>query len=377
MVLWLICAVLTAGLVYVLARPLVMAVEDSAAAEPAIQIYRDQLAEIEADCSRGLLGPDEANAARIEISRRLLAASDAAGDTARRPRRLEPRRAFVALAIVVPAAALGLYMMLGSPGVPTAARGGQIAIDPGKASIGELVARVEQRLRERPDDGQGWDVIAPIYLRTSRYPEATQAFERAIRLLGESPGRLSGLGEASMMASGGVVTEDARKAFARLLALQPESPEPHFWLALAKEQDGLLKEAAADYRALLARKDAATAPWRSLVEERLKEAEGRIAAGLVLPAGRGPTAEAMAAAAELPPDEQARAIDEMVNGLAERLKQNGADGEGWQRLVRSYVVLGRRDEALKALANGRNALSGDGEALSNLNALAQTLGLGS
>jgi cytochrome c-type biogenesis protein CcmH len=377
MLFWFLCAVMTAAVVYAVTRPLMAArtgTRNPGAAD--LAVYRDQLKEIEADRARGVLGSAEAEAARVEISRRLLACADAQ----QRPAALAaaPGAAKIVLAAVtagVPLAALALYLAFGSPGLPDQPSAPQERLALEKASVAQLVAQVEARLRERPEDGKGWDVIAPVYLAQERYQEAAQAFAKAIRLLGESTKRLAGFAEATVLANNGVVSEEARQAYEKILRLEPGRLEPRFWLALAKEQDGDLARAARDYESLLAEAPA-DAAWRGAVEERLRLVRGRLAAGNV-PSAAGPTAEDVAAADKLPAEDRARMIRQMVEGLAARLRADGKDLAGWQRLLRVYAVLGEKDEALRALAEARKAFAGDSAALSQLDALAASLGLGS
>ncbi|HJZ42159.1 MAG TPA: tetratricopeptide repeat protein, partial [Hyphomicrobiaceae bacterium] len=243
------------------------------------------------------------------------------------------------------------------------------------AQLGELVAKVEARLRERPEDAEGWDVIAPVYLRLGRFRDAADAFDRAARLKGETVKRLAGFAEATVLGADGVVTEDARLAYEKILKLEPGRAEARFWLALAKEQDGKLADAVTEYKALLSESPAA-APWRTALEQRIAEVSQRLS-GTQTPAPRGPTVEDVAAAEKLIPGDRARMIAQMVDGLAQRLKRDGRDLAGWLRLVNAYVVLGRKDDALTALADARKTFGGDEKALSELAALAKSLGLGS
>jgi cytochrome c-type biogenesis protein CcmH len=376
MLFWLFCAVMTAAVVYAIARPLLSpptGALDPAAAD--LEIYRDQLKEIEADRARGLLDAAEAEAARIEVSRRLLARADAAPRP--RARRGGPDAAKIAVAATtagVPLAALALYLAVGNPGLSGQPYARREAVKLDNAPVSQLVAKVEARLRERPEDGKGWDVIAPVYLTQQRYRDAAQAFANAIRLLGESTKRLAGFAEATVLANNGIVTEDARLAYEKILRLEPGRVEPRFWLALAKEQDGDLARAAQDYQNLLAEAPA-QAPWRSAVEERLTAVRSRLAAGTAL-ARPGPTAEELAAGDKLPAHDSALMIRQMVERLATRLKTNGQDLAGWQRLVHAYAMLGEKDKALRALAEARNAFAGDNASLSQLDALAESLGLG-
>ncbi|MCZ7595273.1 MAG: hypothetical protein M5U16_10455 [Hyphomicrobium sp.] len=215
------------------------------------------------------------------------------------------------------------------------------------------------------------------------FTQAAEAFQRATRLLGESPKRLAGFARASIMVQNGVVGEPARQAYEKLRALEPAQLEPQVWLAIAREQDGDLTGAEAEYRRLL---PGAEEPWKGLLEARLKSVSERLGkaapsagAKADAPAEAPNTrpADAMAAAAAMSPAERERFIGEMVDGLAARLKANGNDLQGWMRLVRSYMVLGRRDEATTALNSARGQFAGDEKSLAELNVLAQSLGLGS
>jgi cytochrome c-type biogenesis protein CcmH len=382
MLFWVLCAVLTAAALYVVTRPLSASAISSALAEQEAQselsVYRQQLQEIESDRARGVLLDSEADSARVEIQRRMLAraeeaAAEGAGEVC--TRKGSARVAFAGAAICVPLLSLALYLSFGSPGLPSQPHAQRSAIPIENATIAGLVAQVEARLQAHPEDGRGWDVIAPVYLRQGRFIDAARAYQRAIRLLGESPARLAGLGEAAVFANNGIVTEEARRAFERLIALEPKRPEARFWLALAKEQDGDLKTALTEYRTLLAEAPI-DAPWRAAVEERIAAVASRVTAE-----GRasapGPTAEDAAAAEKLSPAERAAMIDQMVERLANRLQENGRDLAGWQRLLRAYAVLGQREKAAVALAQARKAFAGDSASLATLEELARSLGLDS
>jgi cytochrome c-type biogenesis protein CcmH len=392
MLFWVISAAMVAAAVLALTWPLSrkagLARQE---ADADVAAYGQSLKEIEADRGRGLLSEEEAEAARIEVSRRLLARveaaerSSAAGVAASASSRVrEP--VFYAIALLIPAAAMGLYLALGSPALPDKPHAARLHQAPAKASIAELVVRVEERLRAHPEDGQGWDVIAPVYLRFERYQDAAQAYRNAIRLLGETPRRLIGLGESLARGRDGVVAEEARQAFERALALEAGNRAARFWLALAKEQDGRLSEALADFRALLAG-EPPEASSRTILEERISALTARLGGkGTASPPGdagtsgaardnRGPDAAEVAAAERLSPAERNAMISGMVEGLAKRLKQDGKDLPGWERLVRAYVVLGRRQDALEALAGARRAFAGDATSLAALDSLAQSLGL--
>ena len=376
MLLWVILACLTAIVLLVLLRPLARAdasgeahaVDSRGAFDAAI--YRDQLGEVESDRARGLIGEAEAEAARIEIARRLLAA-DGKEHTPNgvRSAGLAARAAMVGVAALLPLLALGFYLAYGSPGLPDQPLAMRLKDPANEQNLAALVSRVEARLREHPEDGQGWDVIAPVYLGWRRYGDAADAYEQAIRLLGPTAARLSGRGQALVLKNDGVVTEDARDVLDRALALDKALLEPRILLAIAKEQDGKFAEAIEDWRALLATAGT-NAPWRQMVEQRIALAEAELA-GKPLPQ---PPAD-MAAVENMSPAERQGMIESMVQGLATRLETQGDDLPGWLKLVRAYSVLDRKDEALKALARAKSQFNGNAAAIEQLDALAAELGL--
>ena len=387
MLVWIVLAGLTAVVLLVLLRPLAKAAPESNAPESFdAAVYRDQLAEIESDRARGLIGEKEAEAARIEIARRLLAADGKTQRSDRTKRRDATVKAVMAIVGAgLPLLALGLYLIYGSPRLPDQPLVARLQDPDSSRTLEALVARVETHLREHPEEGQGWEVIAPVYLRWRRYAEAADAYAQALRLLGPSATRLSGRGQALVLANNGVVTEDARSALERALDLDPTLIEPRILLAIVKEQDGQFQAAIEDWRALLSKADA-NAPWRELVEKRIAAAEAHLAGKPMneaqTPAPQagaqsqnGPSAADIAAAQNVSPAERQAMVERMVQGLAARLDQDGGDLPGWLKLVRAYSVLDRKDDALKALQRAKSQFSGNTQAIEQLDRLAAELGL--
>jgi cytochrome c-type biogenesis protein CcmH len=378
MLLWIIFAVMTAAVLAAVLAPLA---RNAAGGAPrrsgSIAVYRDQLEEVEADRARGLIDTAEASAARLEISRRLLLRAETTETGASPSQAMNRWHGSIAMlaALLVPVLSVGLYLVYGSPGMPAFPAAAQHSVVLEQAGIAELVQRVEARLREHPGEGEGWEALAPVYFKLGRYRDAADAYWRAVQLNGESVKRLVGFAEASMLANDGIVSEQVRGAFERILKLEPERVEARFWLAVAKEQDGKLDAALTDYRALLSAAPA-DAPWRAAVTERSDDLSRRLASASK-PANPGPSAAEVAAAQALSPQDQNRMIAGMVEGLAQRLKQNGNDLAGWRRLLNAYVVLDRKSEARAALAEARRNFAGDERALGELSSLAVSLGLGS
>jgi cytochrome c-type biogenesis protein CcmH len=383
LLLWLILACLTAFVLFVLLRPLLQAGGQEGLRDAFnAAVYRDQLGEIDADRARGLIGENEAEAARLEIARRLLQADSGkrASAASEKISPKGPRAAIVAVATLVPLLALGLYLVYGSPRLPDQPLEARLEDPANSQNLGALVARVEARLRAHPDEGEGWDVIAPVYLSAQRYQDAADAYTEAIRLLGPSAKRLSGQGQALVLANNGVVTEEARKTLTRAIELDPSLIEPHILIAIAKEQDEDFVGAIADWRALLA-KTSGNAPWRQMVEQKIAADEAHLSGKPVpgteasSPVAGGPSAADVAAAQTMNPADRQAMIETMVQRLAARLDQDGSDLGGWLKLVKAYSVLDRKDDALKALARAKSQFAGNAEALQQLDQLAAELGL--
>jgi len=328
---------------------------NGAASEAAF--YKAQLEEIKRDVERGLLPQGEAESARAEAARRLIAASDASEPA---PPAGRARLAAAALiAIGLPAIAFPLYARLGQPTMPDEPLASRKVAPQSNSEIEAAVAAVEARLAVKPDDGRGWAVIAPVYMKLERYSDAAHAYAEALRILGEDPLRRAAYGEALVAAAGGVVTDEARQQFDRALAEHPGQPQALFYVALAAEQDGKKADAIKDYQSLLA-DSPPEAPWRNLVNAHLAALTGAPA----------PTADAAI------PDAQRPMIEGMVSKLATRLASSGGGVDDWSRLIRAYAVLHEADKAKAALASARKALAPDANAIASLDALARDLGLG-
>jgi cytochrome c-type biogenesis protein CcmH len=375
MLLWIGFAALAAAVTWAVTRPL-LARSNGAAPAPdsELAVYRDQLAEIESERAQGLILGSEAEAARVEVARRLIrTAEEHARLEAPRPSEASRlHRAAVYAAAAIPVAAIAVYLAVGSPSLPGRPYASRLNEPVEQATAADLVAKVEAHLRQNPDDGRGWDVLAPVYLRMGEFHQASDAYERAMRLLGESPSRLAGFARASIMAENGIVNEPARRAYAKLLSADPQAIEPQVWLAIAKEQDGDLDAAATEYRRLLASEQTKD-PWRQLLDARLKITTAKLD-GEPEPQAAAPAASDVAA---MSPEAQQKFIDSMVAGLAARLKKDGKDLAGWMQLVRAYTVLGKKQEAAAALSDARASFAGDEKSLAQLQELAQSLGLGS
>ena len=205
-------------------------------------------------------------------------------------------------------------------------------------------------------------------MRLGRFEDAVEARKKSLTLNGDSATRQADLGEAMTAAADGAVTGDAKAAFERALARDPHEVKARYFLGLAAEQDGNVPQAITIWRSLLA--DApAGAPWIKFVSDALSRAGGeQISAP-------GPSADDVAAAADMSSDARSDMIRGMVARLADRLHDDGADVEGWLRLVRAYTVLGDRDKAKGAAAEAKRALADHPDEIKRIDDLVKGLGL--
>jgi len=375
MTLWLVFALMTAVAVFAVLWPLSRRAVARGGSE--VVVYRDQLDEIARDRAAGLIGEAEAEAARIEVSRRLLAAAEAAepetaAEAASGTSALWRRRG-TALAglLLLPAGAAALYLALGSPQLPGAPLAARLAAIHQSGSLASMVSQVEAHLERNPNDVRGYEVLAPVYLRIGRFADAVTARRKLLALAGESADREADLGEALTAAANGIVTDEAKSAFDRAIKRDAKQLKARFFIGLAAEQDGDKAKAATIWRGLL---DEAPpgAPWIAMVSEALARVGGTPPPAAAAP---GPNAQQVEAAAGMSAEDRNAMIRGMVAKLAERLKQNGDDVEGWQRLLRAYMVLGERDKAIAAAADAKHALAGSADKLSRIEAIIKDMGI--
>jgi cytochrome c-type biogenesis protein CcmH len=365
MTLWFVFALMTVAAIFAVLWPLSRGGRpQNDGSETAV--YKDQLTEIDRDVAAGLIGAAEAAAARVEISRRLLAAADNQRDPLTvSSTRLRRFAAVIALA-GLPIVSVAFYLPLGSPRLGDFPLAQRTRAPDANQPLANLVAQVEAHLEKNPTDGRGWNVLAPVLARLGRYDEAVRAYHNSITYNGDSAERRASLGEALAGAAGGVVTSEAKAEFERAIALDADEVKASYFLGLAAEQDGRTAEAAAIWRAMLT-KASSDAPWRPLVQAALARVGGSAAPVL--------SDDAVAAAKGMNEADRSAMIRGMVDRLASRLKQNGDDVEGWLRLVRAYMVMGDRDKAKSALTEARQAVANDAERLRQLNEGLKNLGL--
>ncbi len=365
---WFVCAVLTAGVILALARPLGRA---GGAAMPAgtseIEAYKLQLAELAREEQRGTIEKEEAEQTRNEIARRLLKASRRTG-----PQPFSNAApsvtniAFFALAPAIAIGAAGLYAAFGTPGLSDQPLEARLNAPPDKQSIAIQIANVERRLRANPKDAMGWTVIAPVYFKTGQYAKAAGAFQRAMQLTGEDEDKLLGVFESLTFANDGVVPAGAKPYLDAALARDPKSLRGRFWLAILDSQDGKKAGAEQIYREMLS--ENIPNAWKGMIYKQL--------AALTAEPGENTGAGGQQqASGDALQGEQGAMIRGMVERLASRLTENAADLDGWLKLIRSYAVLKESDKAQEAAASARAQFASEPKALEQIETLVRGLGL--
>lgn len=369
---WFILAGMTAAAVFGLLWPMSRRVADPRNEEPDSLVatetafYEDQLAEIDRDVERGLIAPDEAEAAKAEAARRLLRASRETTKSEDLPTlgepRLRRRRAASAFALsTIPLVALIAYGLYGSPELPAQTEADRTAARGGNDELAKAVGQIEARLARDPSDARGWQVLAPVYMRTGRFDDAARAYGQLVKLKGESPEILADWGEALTAAGDGTVSPEAKDLFQRALAKDPKAAKARFYVARAAEQAGDTDEAIKQLTTLEAT-SAPDAPWLGAVRSTLARLKGE------------PAPPPSQAAPRTIPPEQLEAIRGMVDGLDARLKQGTGTADEWVRLIRSRTVLGQRDQAQAAVERARVALAGHQQDLAEIEAAAREIG---
>jgi cytochrome c-type biogenesis protein CcmH len=319
-------------------------------------VYRDQLHELDRDIARGLITPAEADAARLEIQRRLLATDKQPVAPPRLTR--SPVLAAVVF-IVIAAGSLSSYLWLGAPGVPDepySARKVEVADSHSQGALQQAADSLAAKLKENPSDAAGWVLYGRSLAMLSQWDQAEDAYRHAIDLGQTNPDILGDHAEVMVLQAGGTVTPAAEAAFQQVLKADPTSGIARYYLAVAAMQAGEPRNAIDGYQALLAEMPA-DSPLRSQLGQ--KVAEAAQAAGIPVPelakgtpaaAGPapGPDAKTMADAANMSDEQRQAMIKGMVANLAAKQEADPSNVDGWLRLGRAYAVLHDADKAADA-----------------------------
>ena len=320
-----------------------------------LQVYRQQLADVDGDIERGAMSEEEAHSVRLEIERRMLKAARSKSEA--KPVSKQRHLTALIVLIAVPTLSIAIYQYQGRPdlpGEPFASRAPSNG--PDRAKIVALLGRVEQRLKEHPNDKRGWQLLGQGYLSLGDTTKAAETFKKAVKIFPNDVDFKSALAEALVMDSDGVIGPESLRLFKEALVADPTQVGARYYIGLAALQAGDAQKAYDDWRAL-AKSSPADAPWLGTVQRGLNEAAKKLgikaedvktlAQAQASPPPQ-PSKEAVDAAKSMSKEQRDKFIHSMVDRLAARLKQSPNDLDGWLRLGRSYSVLGEGDKAAGA-----------------------------
>lgn len=250
----------------------------------------------------------------------------------------------------------------GLPGAPYTERAeARLSADPAELSPAERIERLRDLIRADDTNAETWAQLGRMLARTERELEAINAFQRSL-LLDLQPQTLSDLGQTFINLNEGTVTEEAAAAFEEARRLDPDMPEPAFFLGLAAFQSGNIERAEDVWLDILARLDESS-PYRVLIAQQAFQLLSQPQVSL----------EAVnAAAGEMEADPAAR-VAEMV----ERLEARVATGEGgfsdWLRVIRVRGMIQNEADAVDALNQARALYSENDGAMAILDLLSAAL----
>lgn len=407
MTLWIILTLMTSATAVIFSNALMRRFDAGRGEASAhVAVFRQQLDEIDKEAQEGLVDAPQAEAARVEIKRRLLVA-DRAEQAAAPPASVTERKfATIAVTGIVVLGSVGLYAMTGRPDLSSAPSSAHASDAPGLSAVDRLAAatpadpwraetqverraplgggvplggveemtdRLAARLREHPNDLEGWRMLGWSYLRTDRFVDAAAAYRKTIELDPKTPSLRSSLGEALVKAANGQFTGEAKAAFEQALALDRADPGARYYMGLAKAQAGDKVSAVEDWIALVRDADPAE-PWIAEVtataaemgrevgidvSSRLRTSHPTESGGVLgflrerdpavpTESAKDPTAEDIRNAEAMPSQDRTSMIHGMVERLASRLEKTPRDVDGWIKLIRSRTVLGETQAAKQA-----------------------------
>ncbi|WP_299285690.1 c-type cytochrome biogenesis protein CcmI [uncultured Tateyamaria sp.] len=400
---WIITAVLTVLVVASLARAILRGVE--AERPPAaydLDVYRDQLKEVERDLSRGVVSAEDAERARTEVSRRILAADAAMQAHADAPRRSGGGILIGVLAAGVIASAYAIYLQLGAPGYGDLALADRIENaelarnqrpDQTTAEAGlpdtppvdvepdfvALVERLRTAVATRPDDIQGIELLSQSEARLGNFAAAHAAKAQAIAAKGDEATAqdFSEYADLLILAAGGYVSPEAEQILERTLAMDPADGPARYYFGVMMSQTGRPDTALRVWDQLL-REGPPDAPWIAPISAQIDEMAARAGVNYARPTigtGRGPSAADIEAAGDMSPAERLEMIQGMVSGLSDRLATQGGPVEDWAQLISALGVVGQMDQAAAIFANAQEVFGDDPTAMDTLNRAADRVGL--
>ena len=252
MLLWVSIAVATVVATAVIVWPLLSARSPSQAdarddERRRVAVFRDRRNEIEREHAAGRLSDAEAEQAQADLLRQVAedlpdaAAAGGVGDGEAAPRRAATLVA-LALAVLVPLIAVGVYQRVGAPDLAGIdLRADHRPVD--AAEVEKLIGSIEQRTREKPDDGEAWAMLAEARRMQGRHADAVTAFEQAVRLLPPDARLLADFAESAALLAGGDFSGRPVSLLEQALAANPDEPKAIALMGAAQYRLGNLEGA--------------------------------------------------------------------------------------------------------------------------------------
>lgn len=387
MTLWLLMTILCSATAVVMSIPLIRRYEDQGREVQDQAIYQDQLSEVDRDELAGTIDAPEAKAARAEIRRRLAIAET----TMKKSQPLSSgwkMLALVSTAALVILGGVNLYAYLGTPELPSvsnlqpptpAVPTTQDSVS-GSGQIDTLITKLQARMQANPRDAEGWRMLGWAQFNKQNYAASAEAYAKAVEIDPANIDYRSAYAESLVQTADGIVTPKAQSLITEVLAKDPKNFRARFYDSLAQEQAGDKTGALDRWIALLAASPEG-AGWREDVIARivnLGKATGRDVSAIVASASPSTsviTDAQKSAIQALPEGDQTAMIKGMVAKLADRLKTNPNDADGWIKLIKSYQVLNDPASAKDALNTALLAFTNDPANKDKIVAAATNLGL--
>ncbi|MEP6819969.1 MAG: c-type cytochrome biogenesis protein CcmI [bacterium] len=281
---WLICAGLVAiALAFLLPTLLERApnVNENDKELANLEVYRDQLSELDADLANGIVSPEQYRQDRDEIERRLL--DDVATKAEAVDRKSKPvvagRGAVYAVALGIPAVAVVLYLLVGNrtalSGVPPQSlpasglqRDGQMSQQQIEANVAALAKRMEQN----PGDANGWAMLGRSYINFEKYSDASNAYAKAVALKTDDADLLIEYAFALAMSNGRQLQGRPAELIQQALKIAPENPNALQLAGRAEFEAKNYKQAIAYWQKLL-EKSSGNSELKQSISKQIGEAK--------------------------------------------------------------------------------------------------------
>ena len=387
------CLVCTGFIVRSILQPQTI---DISAASKDLALYKDQLREVDSDLARGVLSETESESARLEISRRILAADKRAQmETLANPAPSIVNKLLAAFVILtVLTGSLGIYAYLGEPNLPDrplvarlaaaqearaqrlSQEDAEVQVPDEKINIPEdylkLVKRLREAIKKRPNDEQGLRLLALHEFRIGKYRAARKAHTRIMKVVGDKVTAKDYIDFAEVMifATNGYVSPEAEITLSQALKLKPNDGRTRYYSGLAMAQNGRADVAYRLWEGLL-KEGPQDAAWIPLIKSQIDDVARLAGINMSNQPLPGPTTDQINAASEMTKEDRKKMIRGMVAGLGERLATNGGTMNEWARLIRALGVLGETARASEIWNEAKDVFSDNPKALNLLLEAAQ------